>query len=286
MGHAVVPCERSAARPTGSSMIRWRSGWSIRSVTTSASSASPIARTSRCGRLHSTATLIAICPITREPPSSRSAKGCRPASGASTPPASARIPLADSGFAADYRVSRAAATAFAAHFDIRPVGAGLHLDGSGEPPGWRVRHRRGIAALPGAHEALSVIRECARRFPGGQMMFDLPTKLQAFWPATASGPRCAADGRGRRSASPHARRPTWQHRAGRSRRAQSAGGPRPRPRGRSDAVADGCDTDPARVRLLASRSGRDRPRTSPRSEPARNCRPEANGRIPLRRPKN
>jgi O-methyltransferase involved in polyketide biosynthesis len=30
------------------------------------------------------------------------------------------------------------------------------------------------------HEALSVIRECARRFPGGQMMFDLPTKLQAF----------------------------------------------------------------------------------------------------------
>jgi len=30
------------------------------------------------------------------------------------------------------------------------------------------------------HEALSVIRECARRFPGGQMMFDLPTKFQAF----------------------------------------------------------------------------------------------------------
>jgi O-methyltransferase involved in polyketide biosynthesis len=30
------------------------------------------------------------------------------------------------------------------------------------------------------HEALGVIRECARRFPGGQMMFDLPTKLQAF----------------------------------------------------------------------------------------------------------
>ena len=30
------------------------------------------------------------------------------------------------------------------------------------------------------HQALSVIRECARRFPGGQMMFDLPTKLQAF----------------------------------------------------------------------------------------------------------
>ena len=30
------------------------------------------------------------------------------------------------------------------------------------------------------HQALSVIRECARRFPGGQMMFDLPTKFQAF----------------------------------------------------------------------------------------------------------
>jgi O-methyltransferase involved in polyketide biosynthesis len=29
-------------------------------------------------------------------------------------------------------------------------------------------------------QALSVIRECARRFPGGQMMFDLPTKFQAF----------------------------------------------------------------------------------------------------------
>ncbi len=29
------------------------------------------------------------------------------------------------------------------------------------------------------HEALSVIRECARRFRGGQMMFDLPAKLQA-----------------------------------------------------------------------------------------------------------
>ena len=30
------------------------------------------------------------------------------------------------------------------------------------------------------HQALNVIRECARRFPGGQMMFDLPAKLQAF----------------------------------------------------------------------------------------------------------
>jgi O-methyltransferase involved in polyketide biosynthesis len=30
------------------------------------------------------------------------------------------------------------------------------------------------------HQALEVIRECARRFPGGQMMFDLPTKFQAF----------------------------------------------------------------------------------------------------------
>jgi O-methyltransferase involved in polyketide biosynthesis len=30
------------------------------------------------------------------------------------------------------------------------------------------------------HEAIGVIGECARRFPGGQMMFDLPTKLQAF----------------------------------------------------------------------------------------------------------
>jgi O-methyltransferase involved in polyketide biosynthesis len=30
------------------------------------------------------------------------------------------------------------------------------------------------------HQALTVIRECARRFPGGQLMFDLPTKLQAF----------------------------------------------------------------------------------------------------------
>ena len=29
-------------------------------------------------------------------------------------------------------------------------------------------------------QALSLIRECARRFPGGQMMFDLPTKFQAF----------------------------------------------------------------------------------------------------------
>ncbi|WP_442930437.1 class I SAM-dependent methyltransferase [Mycobacterium sp. NBC_00419] len=29
-------------------------------------------------------------------------------------------------------------------------------------------------------EALSVIRECARRFPGGQMIFDLPNKFQAF----------------------------------------------------------------------------------------------------------
>jgi O-methyltransferase involved in polyketide biosynthesis len=27
--------------------------------------------------------------------------------------------------------------------------------------------------------AMSLIRECARRFPGGQMMFDLPSKLQA-----------------------------------------------------------------------------------------------------------
>ncbi len=29
-------------------------------------------------------------------------------------------------------------------------------------------------------QALSVIRKCARGFPGGQMMFDLPTKFQAF----------------------------------------------------------------------------------------------------------
>jgi O-methyltransferase involved in polyketide biosynthesis len=51
------------------------------------------------------------------------------------------------------------------------------------------------------HHALSVIRECARRFPGGQMMFDLPSKFQAFlarrriwttlrggWPRTPFGP--------------------------------------------------------------------------------------------------
>ena len=30
------------------------------------------------------------------------------------------------------------------------------------------------------HQALSMIRECARRFPHGRMMFDLPTKFQAF----------------------------------------------------------------------------------------------------------
>ena len=30
------------------------------------------------------------------------------------------------------------------------------------------------------NQALSVISECARRFPGGRMMFDLPTKFQAF----------------------------------------------------------------------------------------------------------
>ncbi len=29
-------------------------------------------------------------------------------------------------------------------------------------------------------QAVSVIRECARRFSGGEMMFDLPTKFQAF----------------------------------------------------------------------------------------------------------
>ena len=71
-------------------------------------------------------------------------------------------------------------TAFATHLDMRPVRAGLQLDGSGGLPGWRVRHRRGPSALPAANEALSVIRECARRFPGGQMMFDLPTKFQVF----------------------------------------------------------------------------------------------------------
>jgi O-methyltransferase involved in polyketide biosynthesis len=57
------------------------------------------------------------------------------------------------------------------------------------------------------HQALSMIRECARRFPHGQMMFDLPTKLQALlarsrvwttlrggWPRTpfALSPREAA----------------------------------------------------------------------------------------------
>lgn len=30
------------------------------------------------------------------------------------------------------------------------------------------------------NQVLSLIRECAHRFPGGQMMFDLPTKFQAF----------------------------------------------------------------------------------------------------------
>ena len=50
---------------------------------------SPPAKTSRCGRLHSTRTPTAIFPTTRKPPSSPSAKDCRPASGASTLPASA-----------------------------------------------------------------------------------------------------------------------------------------------------------------------------------------------------
>ena len=40
--------------------------------------------------------------------------------------------------------------AFATHLDMRPVRAGLQLDGSGGLPGWRVRHRRGPSALPAA----------------------------------------------------------------------------------------------------------------------------------------
>ncbi|WP_431236983.1 class I SAM-dependent methyltransferase [Mycolicibacterium aichiense] len=42
-------------------------------------------------------------------------------------------------------------------------------------------------------EALGLLRECARRFPGGQMIFDLPSKLQAalarhwIWPALRGG---------------------------------------------------------------------------------------------------
>jgi O-methyltransferase involved in polyketide biosynthesis len=60
------------------------------------------------------------------------------------------------------------------------------------------------------HEAISAIRECARRFPGGQMMFDLPPKVQAVPARHRMWKRYTPDGRGRRLVSPSVRLPSYR----------------------------------------------------------------------------
>ena len=49
-------------------------------------------------------------------------------------------------------------------------------------------------------DALGLITECAARFPGGQMMFDLPPACSRPCLAAACGPRCATGSRRCRSA--------------------------------------------------------------------------------------
>ena len=65
--------------------------------------------------------------------------------------------------------------------DVRPVGAGLQLDGPGGRPDGVFITTEGLLMYLQPEEALGLIAECAKRFPGGQMMFDLPPVLFASW---------------------------------------------------------------------------------------------------------
>ncbi len=49
-----------------------------------------------------------------------------------------------------------------------------------DPQGGVFVTAEGLLPYLQVNEVLAVIGECARRFPGGQMMFDLPSKFQAF----------------------------------------------------------------------------------------------------------
>jgi O-methyltransferase involved in polyketide biosynthesis len=58
-------------------------------------------------------------------------------------------------------------------------------------------------------DAVGLIAECAKRFPGGQMMFDLPPTWFAAWAAAACGPRYGTRCRRCRSACRRRRWQTW-----------------------------------------------------------------------------
>ncbi len=68
-------------------------------------------------------------------------------------------------------------------------------------------------------EALGLIAECAKRFPGGQMMFDLPPACSPRGYAAARGRRCATGCRRCRSRCRRRRSQTWPTPSRRPRRA-------------------------------------------------------------------
>ena len=140
---------------------------------------SPAGRTWRCARSASTATPAAISSTIRRPPSSRSPRDCRPASTASTRSGVEQpIPLAHSRSAPPMiELRRNCCPPSDRVTMLRAVCARLQLDGPG-------RHRDGVFVTAEGllmylqpDDALGLIAECATRFPGGQMMFDLPPSV-------------------------------------------------------------------------------------------------------------
>ena len=184
-GAADAAGARQRGAPAGlrSSMTRWRSSSSTPSTSTSPSSASPAARTWRCARWPSTsytrrylvdhpaATVVAL------------AEGLQTsfyrldAAGVGRP-----VPLAHCRSAADHRVARNGCCRTRTGSTMCAQSA---LDYSWmdrvDPSDGVFITTEGLLMYLQPDEALGLIAECAKRFPGGQMMFDLPPALFAAW---------------------------------------------------------------------------------------------------------
>ena len=146
-------------------------------ASTTASSAAGVGRW-RCARWPPTGAPSNTCAHPREATIVALAEVSRPASGVSTRRCPTRSSV-DLGGPAPVIDLREATPAVLRADQYQPVRAGLRLDG----PGRRIRrclhHRRGSADVPAARRAMDLIRRCAKRFPGGQMFFDLPPIIRS-----------------------------------------------------------------------------------------------------------
>src|SRR5256885_12814814 len=82
--------------------------------------------------------------------------------------------MAHCGFAADHRATPQAVAHLGSGPDVRAVGARLQLDERRPGRRWCVHRRQGLLMYLQPEDALGLIAACAARFPGGQMMCDLP----------------------------------------------------------------------------------------------------------------